>query len=332
MPPSLKRASLSLLALSIAFCLFFEASKHQPLLSNGNPFAEDPYDAVGSFAIQYAVFISALSLLRAFRPYPAPGASVSQHKLIAAGQVTGFAAIAVTLFTDLIALIRHPEVWSPSGSGRALLTGISALLLSDAFCILAPLRYLSRADLTFSGNWRRPALALPLLSALCLLAIYPESFRLGLFGALATVVAGALCLFVPLYGLAESLAPPSSEPARNLHEDLATLVIGAHSALTGCAQTESTQQAHLSRLFGKLLGPRVRWLAIALSGALIGASLALAELRDGGSMIASKRLLILAAYVGLEMTAVMIGFALLHRPLRLSNPNLSSALSASHTV
>ncbi len=51
------------------FYLFFQISKHQPALSQVNAFAEDPYDAVGSFGTQFAVFTALLSLVRAFRPY-----------------------------------------------------------------------------------------------------------------------------------------------------------------------------------------------------------------------------------------------------------------------
>ena len=317
MPSSLKRSSLTLLALSIAFCLFFMAAKHQPALSNGNPFVEDPFDAVGSIAIQFAVFISALTLLRTFRPNDGT-ASADQHQLIAAGQLTGLAAIAVTLFADLIALARHPEVWSASGPGRSLLAGIMALFIGVACGVVDPLRVISRVRSNSSSTSHRSTLLL-LGSALLLLAIYPEQLRTGFLGALATAVLGTLCLFLPLYGFAKGLAPSTSQPRWSLPEDLAALVMATRSAVTGRAQTENIQHAHLSRLFSKLLGPRVRWLATALSGALIGVCLAFAELRDGGSAIASKRLLVLAVYVGLETTAVMIGFALLNRPLRLSS-------------
>jgi hypothetical protein len=57
--------------LAILFYLFFQITKHHPILSLVNPFVEDPYDAVGSFSFQFALFTALLSLVRAFRPYQA---------------------------------------------------------------------------------------------------------------------------------------------------------------------------------------------------------------------------------------------------------------------
>jgi len=58
------------LALAVVFYGFFQVCKQLPALGQINPFANNPYDAVGSFATQFAAFSALLSLLRAFRPYP----------------------------------------------------------------------------------------------------------------------------------------------------------------------------------------------------------------------------------------------------------------------
>src|SRR6266849_4361493 len=69
MPRQLKVNACLTFVLAVMFYLFFQISKHQPALSQVNAFAEDPYDAVGSFGTQFAVFTALLSLVRAFRPY-----------------------------------------------------------------------------------------------------------------------------------------------------------------------------------------------------------------------------------------------------------------------
>ena len=66
---SLKTLAVIVFFLTIFFWAFFDNSKNLPALAVINPFAEDPYDAVGSFGIQLSLFAALLSLLRAFRPY-----------------------------------------------------------------------------------------------------------------------------------------------------------------------------------------------------------------------------------------------------------------------
>jgi hypothetical protein len=70
MPRSVKVSALLTFGLAILLFPFFDICKHAPALALVNAFAEDPYDAVGSFGIQLAPFLSLLAVLRAFRPYP----------------------------------------------------------------------------------------------------------------------------------------------------------------------------------------------------------------------------------------------------------------------
>ena len=63
--------------------------------------------------------------------------------------------------------------------------------------------------------------------------------------------------------------------------------------------------------------PGTMWAGLCICGLLIGCGLAAAELREGSSALLGKRLLIVAVYAGLETTAILLGFTLLHKPLRL---------------
>ena len=53
-------------AVAILFYLFFQVNKRSPFVE-ANPFANDPYDAVGSIAIQLAFLIGLLSYARVIR-------------------------------------------------------------------------------------------------------------------------------------------------------------------------------------------------------------------------------------------------------------------------
>ena len=61
MPRPLKVSAFITFVLAVVFYLFFQISKHDLALSQVNVFAEDPYDAVGSFGVQFALF-TALSV------------------------------------------------------------------------------------------------------------------------------------------------------------------------------------------------------------------------------------------------------------------------------
>ena len=60
---------------AIVFYLFFQINKGGPF-RDINPFAEDPYDAIGSFAIQGALLIGFLTYARALRFWEDPAQAI----------------------------------------------------------------------------------------------------------------------------------------------------------------------------------------------------------------------------------------------------------------
>ena len=130
MSRQLKGIAFLAFVLAVLFYLFFQVSKHDPALSQVNAFAEDPYDAVGSFGVQFALFTALLSLVRAFRPYQADKALDSQELLLVRVEYFSCLSIALTLVADIVAMIRHPAVWigRPTGYLLAALVGGMALL------------------------------------------------------------------------------------------------------------------------------------------------------------------------------------------------------------
>jgi len=118
---------------AIAFCLFFQLNKGGPF-RNINSFAEDPYDAVGSFAVQGALLISILSYARALRLRDAP-AQYAKMRLILRGNIFVLGAILLTLVADAIAVIVHPLPWSHWGIVLRIELGLMFLLFG--ICVIA---------------------------------------------------------------------------------------------------------------------------------------------------------------------------------------------------
>jgi len=62
------RATAFISVTGILFFLFFQLAKREPFRS-ANPFGQDPYDLVGSFAVQIALLIGVLTCARAAGSY-----------------------------------------------------------------------------------------------------------------------------------------------------------------------------------------------------------------------------------------------------------------------
>ena len=118
---------------AILFVLFFQINKRGPL-GDVNPFAEDPYDAIGSFAIQGALLIAILSYARALRWRDSP-AQAGKARLILRGNVLVLSAIWITLIADGIAVATHPV--PPSSWGTALLVELGLMSLLTLVCTAA---------------------------------------------------------------------------------------------------------------------------------------------------------------------------------------------------
>lgn len=90
---------------AIIFFLFFQVNKRSPFVEV-NPFANDPYDAVGSIAIQLAVLISLLSYARVIRGRDDP--ILANQRLILHGNILVMAVIFITLTSDALAEFVQP--------------------------------------------------------------------------------------------------------------------------------------------------------------------------------------------------------------------------------
>lgn len=100
------RITALILLITIVFSLFFQISKAGQVREI-NPFLNDPYDAVGSIAVQVALFVSLLSYARVLRWSTDP-AQEPKARLILRGDILVLMAIFITLCTDLAAEFAVP--------------------------------------------------------------------------------------------------------------------------------------------------------------------------------------------------------------------------------
>lgn len=136
---SLKRATHSAFITSMVFWLLFLLSKISAI-GNISPFAEDPYDAVASFAFQIAIVIALLSLARLVSIKNENG--LRQRSIfILRGILLVELCVLATLITDLIAIaqvlpltISSPMIFLSAGLALlSLLFVISGILLIQAW-------------------------------------------------------------------------------------------------------------------------------------------------------------------------------------------------------
>ena len=89
----LHRVTTFVLLLVGVFGVFFQVSKARPF-GDINPFAQDPYDAIGSFGVQAALVVGVLSFARVVRMRNDPSQS---RKIYISGElvatVVGFAIL-----------------------------------------------------------------------------------------------------------------------------------------------------------------------------------------------------------------------------------------------
>ena len=219
MPKTIKLNSLLVLVLAIAFFIFFDQTKHLPLLADILPFGEDPYDAVGSFGIQLAFFAALLAMLRAFRPYEGePGQN--QVGLLLRTQGVSVLAVAVTLAADLVAMLRYRSAWLDAASLLiSLMAGMILVTALVAWRILGSIK--SIVELKPVRSWLWVWIVVP--ASLLILAFYPEGWREGIIGGIFTAMAGMTLLFLQVWALAAGQISAPADPYEDALDDLAAV-------------------------------------------------------------------------------------------------------------
>lgn len=280
----------TLLSLGLAgiFYLFFMTAKHDAALSSIIPFAFDPYDAIGSFAVETAVFLAMLSVVRTIRLVRMENPDVAHSVFLARTHMGVVFAVLLTLVGDVVAMLRHVSEWTghPATTELVLwLVGMGVLASSLGIALSFVARTIGVAF--WPRKWHKATLVS--VAMVAILAFYPEQLIHTNVGELLTVVVGAVLLYVPMWAWGEALVPSPAE------------------------RHQKTQVR--SRL--------AHWMVVILVAMGIGLVLVLGESTESGGGSGGRGIQVLhalhvvAVYVGLEVAAVLIGYGLLKNHLGL---------------
>src|SRR5215469_4659913 len=317
MPRSVKVSALLTFGLAILLFPFFEICKHDPALSLVNAFAEDPYDAVGSFGIQLAPFLSLLAVLRAFRPYQSEKTRDRQQALFARAAYCSCFTVAVTLGADVIAMIRHPSLWLGVPAGYVLAALLGGMILLTAL-VLWSISRLTRLLPLSSPLQRWTKASAFSLAGILILALYPEELRQSIPGALVTIAVGVLVLFSLVWALGTAIVPSLETPFEDIIDDLAAAYHWekAHAdssdpSLVLDSMLEKLLTLSLVRSVFCWLNPRKHpWNIAILLGVFMGILLLLSEMGgEGGPPQLGRLAMVAAVFIGVEFGGVLLGYA-----------------------
>ncbi len=312
----IKASALLVFSLSILFYFFFDFCKHAPSLGVSNPFASDPYDAVGSFGIQLAMLAALLTLVRAFRPYPQKEAAPGQILLALRGGTVVLLSVIVTLAADAIGLARAvltSGVFTAAGPLAGLVGVMMLITLAVGWTFI---RAAHSADMSSA---RRPLVRAGVISglAILILAFYPLSWRdSGVHGGIFTALAGMVLLFVPVWAVAAVVFPVADFVVEDIFDDLSAIFQGWKERLGRRAaplvwEEKVAALPPVRRLLGWFSPRRHRWNLVILAAAAMGLLLVLAEVvAEGMSPNLGRALLVVGVYVSLEEAGVMLGYLL----------------------
>ena len=143
----IRRATAFVTLTAAVFCLFFESAKSAPFRAV-NPFGDEPYDAVGSIAIQIAFVCSALTYARALRLRGDPS-RIHSARFILRGNVLVVCSIFATVAADATALFLHPPA---SYWGRVLAAGLALVFVFAALCAIVLHTVFPRTDAAAPAN------------------------------------------------------------------------------------------------------------------------------------------------------------------------------------
>lgn len=274
-----RRVKLNLVAVAAATGLlwvFFNLTKHLPPISDMAPFLDDPFDAVGSFAVVASLLLLALAAFRTLRRYPAGRPDASDHIYAASSQLCLPVMIGVTLAADGVAMARDPGAWLGQPAGWLLLALMVALmLLASAVGDSVVRAGAGQQPARRQSDWLKVG-AWALGGALGLW-IYPARASMSVPVALATVIVGALILFSNTGAWVEALLPAAAPRPLRRRSQAWTI-----------------------------------WLVVAAAGAGLGALAFLAELlAEPGPGMGPGPVIIALIFVGLMVAGLLIGLAFL---------------------
>ena len=273
--------TIVVIVLAILFYLFFDVTKHYQFFSANNPFAEDPYDAIGSFALQTSIFLGIVCLLLLFRSYRNKYLSEEQKLNLIRIQFTIALAVIVTLSGDIVAMIRYFSSMTGTPARDALAILVTAFLLlaiTIGFFLYHSAREI--AETHVSSSWSKPVTISVIF--LIILFFYPDHVRETALGAYFTVIVGTILFFTTVSAWGRHMLP----------------IVNAQ--------------------YKRIVPRYLLWLVILFIGILLGFAIVLRELVEDGKIINfADNAFIILFYISLEVFGCLVGYAFLGRFLGL---------------
>ena len=324
MPKQYKVSACLTCILALVFYLFWQLCKQQPYLAKVATFTEDPYDAVGSIGVQFAIFLALLTVVRAFRPYQPDRDLGSPQALLIRGVYLTCLSVAVTLGADVVGMLRYPAVWIGTPAGYTLAACVGGMALITV-CIGWWIHLITRERMIPSRRSRwMGAIGISLIGA-SICAVYPQDWRQGFvvggWGTvfiLFTIVLGMTIFYTLVWVWGMVISPPLETHGEDFIDDLAAL----YTLLGGRAGRVSAVLVPFEKLYGShpivkwVNSPMCRWSGLALMGIVIGVALACVE--TSGEGLLHPAIGLLSVYALLECLTVLMAYAFFAGPLRLA--------------
>ena len=320
MPRSFKLTSVAILTLAVAFVVFFFTCKHAPSLAGINPFAEDPYDAVGSAAIQLTIFTALLCLLRVFRPYATREPPASQRSLIVRGWTVSVLSVSITLVTDVVAMVKYSALWTRSSAGKSLALLVVGMALLTALTGWLILRLTPNANPNPRHGLSSRAIFV-FMTCISILSVYPANWRQSMPGAIFTAGLGLVLLLLLTWGATTALFPPADTAFEDSLDDVAAiyhwLKKRASFIASLCDAVETIIGLPALQGLFRWLNPRKhRWNFAILMALALGILLALSQaIGEGIAPGRGRFALLVTIFISGEALAVLLGYGLLARYL-----------------
>jgi hypothetical protein len=288
-----KFASLIVFALAVLFDKFFMFAKHSRTLSPINPFANDPYDAIGSIAMIVGTLLALLCLFRAFQPGQKQPALPLRVVILVRAQIAIIAGVLVALGGDLAAMLRNLSEWTSKPAAvelLALMAGMVATALTVLFFVRRTVKGIPPGDAR--GETKRASAVV--LACIVVLVLYPEQMIRNVPLHFLTIFLGFVIFLAPVSALAVAVLPYE--------------------------MTAPRIEASTPRFF---LPSWMQWGVVAIIGLAAGSFPLFGEMfvERGSSAAASiplnRVLIVCAAYLGSGLSALLLAFAFLGKPLGL---------------
>lgn len=316
-PRSTSLVTFAGLFVAAGFAIFFFAAKHQPWLASVAPFAEDPYDSVGSFAVQLAGVAASIAVLRVLAwSSGAPRIPLNSSSLCLRAVIITLLAVFITAVADFVALLRYPNSWWHSSIGKGLTLTLALVLVT---VVVGLGRLLSSARKTGGNHSSSRWLAAGAVAAVVAFSlwIYPEAWRRSVAGAVITAIFGMGVMFAAVWSLAVLILPGEVNDDHDLLGDLSALW---EWVPLGRAKTRSRRRSCGQNVAQRLRAHRTR--SVVLVATAIGLGLMLVEvLGEGLPEAPNRRFLVVGIFTGVEALGVVLGYALFIDLLSLSRPN-----------